>query len=767
MAVVYLARDPSMKRQVAVKLLPHEFTFDPQFRSRFQQEAEVIAALEHPYIVPVYDYGETEGQPFIVMRYLPGGTLTDRLRQGSLALAEVSVLLHRIGAALDHAHSQGVVHRDVKPANILYDASGGVFLSDFGIAKLVESSAAFTGTAVLGTPEYISPEQARGEKYLDGRSDVYSLGVVLFHALTGELPFEADTPMGLAVAHLSTPPPSVLAKKQDLPSAVAPVVLRSMEKDPARRFPTGSALAQSFQGALAQGEAVPVAEPPGSTVIEPYPAAVPVVGMEAPDRGPGGSMFSGPPPAVVKKQGLPRWAWIVGALAVVAVLCVAGAGLAFSVLPGLLGSNATPTGETAALPNTGSQSLATATPPLPTQPAAVPVGLTTTYIEYILDASGSMLETLEGKTRLAIAQDVLTSRLKALPPGAQIGLRVYGHRVPYQNNEAESCKDIELVVPIQANGAQPIIDWLPTMQALGMTPMSESIRLAAEDFTFEPGRKNFIVLISDGEETCGDDPATVVQYLKEIGIDFTIHVIGLDVDAQTREQLSRIAEAAGGRYHDANSEADLQAALDQVNSDMYAEPAPGVVSQAQDTSTPPSPAATETPIPEPNAEISQEGTALASSIYNAELNTSMALDDDPSTSWFSAGPGKDGNIAYQWTGFEFGAIQNPSLAGKSDVTVYQWTGQQDDFIAAIDILSNEQNQVVEWRQGYGFESVIVQVLDAQGSVVFEESADLSGTPDPNVTVAIQVVGRSVLLIFSGSEALDCGGFAELKIHVVR
>jgi hypothetical protein len=356
---------------------------------------------------------------------------------------------------------------------------------------------------------------------------------------------------------------------------------------------------------------------------------------------------------------------------------------------------------------------------------------------------------------------------KALPPGAQIGLRVYGHRVPYQNNEAESCKDIELVVPIQANGAQPIIDWLPTMQALGMTPMSESIRLAAEDFTFEPGRKNFIVLISDGEETCGDDPATVVQYLKEIGIDFTIHVIGLDVDAQTREQLSRIAEAAGGRYHDANSEADLQAALDQVNSDMYAEPAPGVVSQAQDTSTPPSPAATETPIPEPNAEISQEGTALASSIYNAELNTSMALDDDPSTSWFSAGPGKDGNIAYQWTGFEFGAIQNPSLAGKSDVTVYQWTGQQDDFIAAIDILSNEQNQVVEWRQGYGFESVIVQVLDAQGSVVFEESADLSGTPDPNVTVAIQVVGRSVLLIFSGSEALDCGGFAELKIHVVR
>jgi hypothetical protein len=364
----------------------------------------------------------------------------------------------------------------------------------------------------------------------------------------------------------------------------------------------------------------------------------------------------------------------------------------------------------------------------------VPVGLSTTYIEYILDASGSMLQTLEGRTRLEIAQEVLTARLNALPANAQVGLRVYGHRVPYQNRETESCADIELVVPIQANGAQSIIDWLPGMQALGMTPMSESIKQAANDFTFEPGRKNFIVLISDGAETCGDEPSTVVQFLKEIGVDFAIHVIGLDVDAQTATQLKAISDVAGGVYYDAKSEADLDAALTDINESILPPAgAPTVLAEASATT-----------IPEPNAEIASEGTVEASSIYDANSPASLAIDGDLSTSWFSAG----------------------AIKGDSNPT-FVWTGLQDDFIASIELISNREHEVVDFRTGYGFEEVTVQVLDAQGEVVFEESAGLPGTPDPDVRFQPNVVGRSVRFIFSGGEAPDCGGFGELKINVVR
>jgi hypothetical protein len=328
---------------------------------------------------------------------------------------------------------------------------------------------------------------------------------------------------------------------------------------------------------------------------------------------------------------------------------------------------------------------------------------------------------------------VLTSRLSALPPGTQVGLRVYGHRIPYQGREAESCEDIELVVPIRADGAQAIINWLPSMQALGMTPMSASIQQAANDFTFEEGRKNFIVLISDGEETCGEEPATVVQYLREIGIDFAIHVIGLDVDAQTAAQLKRISDAAGGVYYDAKSEADLDAALNDVNETMLTAPeSPAAVAQASLT-----------PIPEANAEVASEGTVDASSIYDSTFPASLGTDGDLSTSWFSAGPDADGT------------------------STYVWTGAQDDLIASIDLISNREHEVVDFRTGYGFGAVTIQVYTSDDKLVFEESISLDGTPDPDVHVTPNVVGRWIWMVFTGSEALDCGGFAELKVNVVR
>ncbi|HLB48918.1 MAG TPA: serine/threonine-protein kinase, partial [Anaerolineales bacterium] len=164
MAVVYLARDPFMKRQVAVKVLPRQFTFDPQFRARFRREAEAIATLEHPAIVPVYDYGEHDDQPYIVMRYMPGGSLADRMAKPRLPLDEVAALFTRLAAALDIAHERGIVHRDLKPGNILFDQWGEAYLSDFGIVKMTEASAAYTGSGIIGTPAYMSPEQASAKK---------------------------------------------------------------------------------------------------------------------------------------------------------------------------------------------------------------------------------------------------------------------------------------------------------------------------------------------------------------------------------------------------------------------------------------------------------------------------------------------------------------------------------------------------------------------------------------------------------------------------
>jgi Mg-chelatase subunit ChlD len=371
---------------------------------------------------------------------------------------------------------------------------------------------------------------------------------------------------------------------------------------------------------------------------------------------------------------------------------------------------------------------------------APPVGSSQIYVEYILDASGSMLETTQGKTRLAIAQDVLSSRVAALPPDIRVGLRVYGHRVPFQQEE-ESCQDIELIVPIQEGGAEKIVAWLPTMQALGMTPMSESIRQAAEDFTFEEGRQNSIVLISDGIETCGDDPANVVRYLQELGIDFTIHVIGLLVDPQARDQLRGIAEVSGGVYHDANSEQDLADALDAVTFDVVEEALIAMSQPAEPTPTLPEP--TPADVPATIVDVTSEGSAQASTIYDATFPASLSVDGDLSTSWFSAGPSSGGT------------------------TTYQWSGVQDDLFTTVSIISNSQHQRQDFRTGFGFGQVIVQILDDAGQVVWEQTVALPGPPDPDVVVQPDVVGRSILLTFSGHEDATCGGFGELLVEVSR
>ena len=252
MATVYHAYDPRFEREVAIKVLPREMLHDLQFRTRFEREAKTIAMLEHPAIVPVYDVGEEDGQPYFVMRYMTGGSLSDRMKLGSLTVQDAARLMTHLAPALDEAHAKGIVHRDLKPGNILYDQYNEPYVSDFGIAKLSEAQSTVTGSAIVGTPAYMSPEQAQGES-IDGRSDIYGLGVILFEMFTGQQPYHGDTPMSVVVKHITDPVPHILDIKPDLPANLEKVVEKAMAKDRSQRYQTVKALAADLTS-VANGE---------------------------------------------------------------------------------------------------------------------------------------------------------------------------------------------------------------------------------------------------------------------------------------------------------------------------------------------------------------------------------------------------------------------------------------------------------------------------------------------------------------------------------
>ncbi|HRJ75243.1 MAG TPA: serine/threonine-protein kinase, partial [Anaerolineales bacterium] len=251
MASVYKAYQASMDRNVAIKVLPKQLAESDEFVKRFQQEARTIAKLEHPYILPVFDYGEENGTTYFVMRYLEAGTLKDKIQAGPLSLKEIDRIFTQLADALGYAHAQGVVHRDLKPANTLVDANGNLFLTDFGIAKLLESaSPRLTQTdAILGTPAYISPEQAAALD-VDQRSDIYSLGIILYEMVTGRVPFTADTPLAVILKHLQDPLPLPSKVKPDISPAIEQVILKSLAKDPDDRFATTEDFLSAWKDAL-------------------------------------------------------------------------------------------------------------------------------------------------------------------------------------------------------------------------------------------------------------------------------------------------------------------------------------------------------------------------------------------------------------------------------------------------------------------------------------------------------------------------------------
>ena len=232
--VVYRAIQSSVERDVAVKIILPRYANHPNFIRRFEAEAQLIARLEHPHIVPIYDVGENEGRPFIIMRLLSGGTLREQMGKPGFDLAAFVKALDQIGDALTAAHARQIIHRDIKPGNILFDENGAAFLSDFGIAKVLDSATQLTGSGFIGTPSYMSPEQFIGQE-IDGRCDQYALAIVVHESLTGSLPFKGNTAQ-MMYKHINAPAPEINLDDHPIPDGLNPVLQKALSKDPNDRY---------------------------------------------------------------------------------------------------------------------------------------------------------------------------------------------------------------------------------------------------------------------------------------------------------------------------------------------------------------------------------------------------------------------------------------------------------------------------------------------------------------------------------------------------
>jgi serine/threonine protein kinase len=249
MAVVYKAWQPSLERFVALKVLPEYFQHDPEFLARFDREAKAAARLSHPNIIIIHDTGTVDGVHYIAMEYVEGGSLRDRLASGPLSLKETQSILAQVASALDYAHDRGLIHRDIKPANILFTSDGRPKVSDFGIARASDATHLTRTGVLMGTPEYMAPEQAEGRP-VDHRTDLYALGVLLYEMLTGRAPFQGTTPHATLHAVIYEPPPPPHQIMPGLSPAVEAVVLKAIAKQPEKRFQLGADMASALARAL-------------------------------------------------------------------------------------------------------------------------------------------------------------------------------------------------------------------------------------------------------------------------------------------------------------------------------------------------------------------------------------------------------------------------------------------------------------------------------------------------------------------------------------
>jgi serine/threonine protein kinase len=311
MATVFKAYHAALDRYVAIKVLHPAFREDPSFTARFTREARVVAKLEHPNIVPIYDYSEFEGQPYLVMKFIEGETLKARLARGPLSAEEAVKVVGAVGAALSYAHSKGILHRDIKPSNVLLAPDGGIYLADFGLARIAQSGeSTLSSDMLLGTPHYISPEQAQGIKNLDAGTDIYSLGVVMYELAVGRVPFNADTPFSIIHDHIFTPLPIPHLINPKVPAGVERVLLKALAKNRADRYADVDLLVKAFTSAIHEA-VVPPPQLKGSVATVPLPAEKVAAGKKAP--GAKGSSLG---------KRIPKWLWVLIVVFACGCLCL-------------------------------------------------------------------------------------------------------------------------------------------------------------------------------------------------------------------------------------------------------------------------------------------------------------------------------------------------------------------------------------------------------------------------------------------------------------
>lgn len=319
MATVYKAYHPSLDRYVALKALHPAFGEDVTFTARFQREARVVAKLEHPCIVPVYDYAEHEKRPYLVMKFIEGDTLKARFNKGPLTTQEIEKVVDSVGAALAYAHRQGILHRDIKPSNVLVATDGEMYLADFGLARIAQSGeSTLSSDMIMGTPQYISPEQAMGKKELDAGTDIYSFGVMLYEMVVGQVPFSADTPFSIIHDHIYTPLPLPQTINPDVPEPVQRVLLKALAKERADRYEDVMQMVDAFKAAWREagtpmkGTSVTIAKPAAEE------AGKPIVREAEPTKMAAKAQVAAPTPGAKRKRLPILWA---GA-ALVIVLCL-------------------------------------------------------------------------------------------------------------------------------------------------------------------------------------------------------------------------------------------------------------------------------------------------------------------------------------------------------------------------------------------------------------------------------------------------------------
>ncbi|MBK9007504.1 MAG: Serine/threonine-protein kinase PknD [Anaerolineales bacterium] len=319
MATVYKAYHASLDRYVAVKALHAAFGEDATFSARFQREARVVAKLEHPNIVPVYDYAEHEKRPYLIMKYIEGDTLKARLNKAPLTAQEIEKVVDSIGSALAYAHKQGILHRDIKPSNVLVANDGVIYLADFGLARIAQSGeSTLSSDMIMGTPQYISPEQAMGKKELDNGTDIYSFAVMLYEMVVGQVPFSADTPFSIIHDHIYTPLPLPQSINPKVPEPVQRVLLKALAKERADRYETVDGLVAAFKsawneaGVPMQGTLITIAKP-----VEPSPADKTRMKPTAEPTKMAAKAGAAEPVALAEKKRSP-FVWV-GVIAVVAI----------------------------------------------------------------------------------------------------------------------------------------------------------------------------------------------------------------------------------------------------------------------------------------------------------------------------------------------------------------------------------------------------------------------------------------------------------------